>query len=219
MRKWPATEPWTSVLTAPDPGTAGGGPDSAPHPCPRPLRPGASPPVDAATPHPRPRAGPADAGPRAPACAPSRSDHSPGHTPSAGPGSGVPRAAARRPGSGHSLARTPSDAGAATSASAAAARHVTPPGPPPAPWPAPPPAPRRAQAGPPLGASRRRVLRAEEETQAAGGDGPDPHVTCKVQRKLADSLAFTERLLHTRVLQACSRLPIVSRSWRFVALI
>lgn len=39
MRKWPATEPWTSVLTAPDPGTAGGGPERRAPPLPAPAAP------------------------------------------------------------------------------------------------------------------------------------------------------------------------------------
>lgn len=71
-----------------------------------------------------------------PAGPPTWPGHPPGRAPAAGPGSRVPRAAARRPGSGNSLPRTPSDAGAATSALAKATLHVTPPGPPPAPRPA-----------------------------------------------------------------------------------
>ncbi|XP_069406039.1 proline-rich protein HaeIII subfamily 1-like [Ovis canadensis] len=122
-------------------GTASGGSGGAPHPCPRQLRPAQDPLPGRGFPGARPPGARSRGGP-------TRPGHSPGRAPAAGPGSGVPRAAARRPGSGHSLPRTPSNAGAATSPSAAAARHVTPPGPPPAPRPAPPPAPRRAQRRP-----------------------------------------------------------------------
>lgn len=184
----------TPSRTARAPGTAGWG-------APRrhaPLPPAPAPDCPGARVPPRP--------PRAPARAPARPGHSPGRAPAAGPGSG------------HSLRRAPSNAGAATSASAAAARHVTPGGRPPRP-------------GPPPAASRRPCPArpaAHPDTDSAPGTVPPrpgereraaPGHRRAGERELAGGggVAFMERLLHSGVLRAFNKLLLITWSGLFPA--